>query len=75
MDLFAPLLVVEERHLSEGLQLFEQHPLLGLFDVVLAAAARAGGSDALVSADAAFGDVPRLTHVVPDDAGLDSLLG
>jgi predicted nucleic acid-binding protein len=74
VSLCTPLLVVEESHLSEGLQLFEQHPGLGSFDAVLAAAARAVGADALVSADRAFAEVPRLAHVVPDDAGMDSLL-
>jgi predicted nucleic acid-binding protein len=75
VDVFAPLFVVDESYLSEGLRLFHARPRLGAFDAVLAAAARASGADALVSADAAFGDVPRLTHVVPDDAGLDSLMG
>ncbi len=75
IELFAPLLVVEEHQLSDGLQLFEQHPRLGAFDAVLAATARATNADALVSADAAFAEVPRLAHVVPEHAALDPLLG
>lgn len=72
--LLAPLLVVEEGHLHEGLGLFEQQPNLGSFDAVLAAAARSIQATALVSADTAFGSVPRLTHVVPNKAGVDALL-
>lgn len=73
-DLFAPLLLVEETDLYEGLHLFEHHPTLGPFDAVLAAAARSVGATALVSADAAFGAVPRLAHVVPDASGVKSLV-
>lgn len=73
-DLLAPLLVVEEPELREGLRLFERRPDLGSFDAVLAATARGAGAWALISADAAFGDVPQLSHVFPDKAGVDAIL-
>jgi uncharacterized protein len=74
-DLLSPLLAVGERDLLDGLQLFERHPELGSFDAVLAATAQRAGADALVSADAAYAKVPRLHHVVPDRAGVGTLLG
>lgn len=73
-DLLSPLLVVEETDLSDGLSLFERHAGLGCFDAVLAAAARSAGAAALVSADAAFSEVPGLAHVVPDEEGVASVL-
>jgi len=54
--------------------LFERHEL-GCFDAVLAATAQEAGAAALVSADVAYGGVPRLNHVLPDKAGVDRLLG
>jgi uncharacterized protein len=74
VELLAPLLVVEEQDLTEGLRLFERHPQLGSFDAVLAAAARSASATAVVSADAAYGTVPQLSHVVPDAAGVAALL-
>jgi hypothetical protein len=41
---------------------------------VLAATAIDIDANALVSAGAAFADVPDLTHIVPDDAGVKKLL-
>lgn len=73
-ELLSPLLVVEERDLIEGLRLFERYPRLGSFDAVLAATAYHAGAAALVSADAAYGSVARLNHIVPDEAGIASLL-
>lgn len=58
-DLLAPLLVVETRHLTVGLDLWRAHPELGAVDAVLAAVALAHDAP-LVSADAAFGAVPTL---------------
>lgn len=58
-ELLAPLLVVETRHLTAGLELWRTHPELGAFDAVLAAVALAHDAP-LVSADAAFGAVPAL---------------
>lgn len=69
----APLLVVEETDLREGLRLFEQDTGLGSFDAVLAAAARSI-SAILVSADKAFAEVPNLAHVFPDEDGVRHLL-
>lgn len=74
-DLLAPLLVVDEQGLREGLRLFGEHPQLGSFDSVLVATASTGGAVAVVSADAAFGDVTGVRHVVPDDEGISALLG
>jgi hypothetical protein len=73
-ELLSPLLIVEERDLFEWLRLFERHPRLGSFDAVLAAAAHDAGAAALVSADMAYGAVARLNHIVPDEAGVASLL-
>lgn len=69
-DLLTPLLVIKETDLREGLGLFELHPALGSLDAILAAAARSMDAEALVSADAAFGAIPELNHVVPDDKGV-----
>jgi uncharacterized protein len=73
-DLLVPLLMVDEERLRRGLALFEHTERLGAFDAVLAATAIDVDADALVSADGAFAGVPGLTHVVPDDAGVDRLL-
>lgn len=73
-DLLAPLLTVDEERLRRGLALFEHDDRLGAFDAVLAATAIDADVSALVSADGAFADVPDLTHVVPDDAGVEQLL-
>jgi predicted nucleic acid-binding protein len=73
-DLLAPLVTVDEERLRRGLGLFEHNERLGAFDAVLAATAIDVGASALVSADRAFADVPDLTHVVPDDAGVKRLL-
>ena len=74
LELLSPLLLVEETDLREGLRLFAANDRLGSFDAVLAAAARAAGADALVSADDAFSSVSTITHVVPDDRGVHDLL-
>ena len=71
----APLLVVEELDLREGLRLFEDSAGIGAFDAVLAATAHAAGADALVSADAGFSAVTNIRHVTPDANGISSLLG
>lgn len=73
-ELLAPLLTISVDDLREGLGLYESGDRLGAFDAVLAAAARTAGASALVSADAAFGAVMGLTHVVPDAAGVAGLL-
>lgn len=73
-DLLSPLVEIGEQELRDGLRLFEQHEGLDAADAVLAAAAMARQASALVSADRAFGAVPRLPFVQLD--GLDvSALG
>ena len=74
LDLLAPLLVVGEDDLQDGLRLYARSDRLGAFDAVLAAAASRADADALVSAHAAFAEAD-LTHVVPDAAGVARLLG
>jgi len=73
-DLLSPLLDVTRDDLRKGLALFERGEKLGGFDAVLAAAAIARGTDALVSADMGFAAVDGLTHAVPDKVGVESLL-
>jgi uncharacterized protein len=73
-DLLTPLLATTDEHLHRGLSLFEGIERLGAFDAVLAAAAIAIDTNALVSADLAFAEVDNLPHVVPDDDGVDKLL-
>jgi hypothetical protein len=46
----------------------------GLFDAVLAAAARAAGAEALESADTGFSAIAAIHHVVPDPDGIRELL-
>jgi predicted nucleic acid-binding protein len=70
-----PLLTPSGQQLDDGLTLFEHTDTLGAFDAVLAACAASADVSALVSADAAFAEVPRIPHVVPDRAGVARLLG
>jgi predicted nucleic acid-binding protein len=72
--LLAPLLPVAAAELDRGLGLYEGVEALGPFDAVLAAAAEAAGAAALVSADTGFAELPGLPHVVPDEAGLATLM-
>lgn len=74
-ELLAPLTTPTERCLAEGLALFERSERLGAFDAVLAAAAATLGAIALVSADEAFAELESVRHVIPDRAGVASLLG
>ncbi|MEB3021503.1 type II toxin-antitoxin system VapC family toxin [[Mycobacterium] crassicus] len=71
-ELLAPLVIVSADHLDRGLATFETTPGVGAFDAVLAAVAKSAGAT-LVSADAAFSDIPDITHVVPDAAGVAGL--
>ncbi|MGE5283314.1 MAG: type II toxin-antitoxin system VapC family toxin [Chloroflexota bacterium] len=73
-DLLSPLLEVDGESLRSGLALFERAASVGAFDAVLAAAAISANATALVSADGGFGEIPGLTHVVPDAAGVAGLL-
>jgi predicted nucleic acid-binding protein len=74
IELLSPLLIVEETDLREGLRLYEEGTGFGAFDAVLAAAARAAGAEALVSADAGFSGIPAIHHIIPDAAGVRSLI-
>lgn len=69
-QLLAPLIVVDEDDLMEGLPLFARHDQLGSFDAVLAAAGLRRGVRALVSADQGFGAVDGLPYVDPHDPDL-----
>lgn len=73
--LLAPLLPVDGGDLERGLELYRRLDRLGAVDAVLAAAALGRQASALVSADGGFSAVPGLTAVVPDEAGVDALLG
>jgi len=72
--LFAPLLVVDAADLERGPRLFEDHPELGTFDAVLAAAALTREASALVSADDDFRVVRGLRFVMPGTTVFDNLL-
>lgn len=72
--LLAPLLVVGESELAQGLELFKGHPRLGAFDAVLSATALSRGADALVSADSAFADVAGLPFVGLPSPELEAVL-
>lgn len=74
-ETLSPLLEVDRDSLVSGLRIFEGTEGVGAFDAVLAAAALAAGATALVSADGGFGNVADLPHVLPDAAGVASLLG
>lgn len=73
-ELLSPLLVIDHESFREGLALFERVESLGAFDAVLAAAAISTGAAALVSADSGFANVPNLSFVSPDVAGVATLL-
>ena len=73
-EVLSPLMAVTREDLGHGLALFERSSRLGAFDAVLAAAATARQARALVSADTAFAEVSGLATVVPDEAGVRSLL-
>ncbi len=73
LDLLAPLLVVGEDDLQEGLRLYTRSDRLGAFDAVLAATASRANAAAIVSADAAFVEA-GITRVVPDTRGVAELL-
>ncbi len=74
VTLLTPLLVVGERELDHGLELFASQAELGAFDAVVAATALSHGADALVSADQSFASVPGLAHVAPGSDAFESLL-
>jgi predicted nucleic acid-binding protein len=59
-ELLSPLVMAGRSALEQGLSIFERIPKLGAFDAVLAATALEADADGLVSADAAFAEIPRL---------------
>ncbi|MGI8462394.1 MAG: type II toxin-antitoxin system VapC family toxin [Solirubrobacterales bacterium] len=73
-ELLSPLISISAAQLSNGLAIFEREERPGPFDAVLAASAAAADATALVSADAGFGNVDVIRHVVPDTAGVAELL-
>lgn len=75
VDLLTPLLLVDDAALQAGLSLFAGSDRLGAFDSVLAAAAKLAGAAALVSADAAFAEVPGLTYLAPTNETVAALTG
>lgn len=74
LDLLGPLLEVPDVAVGDALDLLTEHPGLGAFDAVLAAAAIRASCTALVSADAAFSGLRGCEMVVPDERGVDRLL-
>ncbi len=73
LDLLAPLLLVGEGDLQEGLRLYTRSTHLGAFDAVLAATASRANAVALVSADSAFAEA-GIANVFPDADGVARLL-
>jgi predicted nucleic acid-binding protein len=68
------LLPTDAEDLDLGMSLFERHPRLSAFESVLAAAALNRDAEALISADAAFGDVAQPRWINPVTPALDSLI-
>ena len=73
-ELLSPLLQPTIDDLNGGLALFERTQTLGAFDAVLAVCAARAGIDAIVSADSGFAGATEIAHIVPDRAGLSTLL-
>ncbi|MEX0973679.1 MAG: type II toxin-antitoxin system VapC family toxin [Solirubrobacterales bacterium] len=72
--LLAPLLPVTLEALGQGLDIYERVEGMGAFDAVLAAAAKAAGAEALISADTGFAELASPRHVIPDTPGIAALL-
>lgn len=73
-ELFSPLVGAGRSALEQGLTLYERIPTLGAFDAVLAATALEAEADGLVSADAAFAEVPRLRFLELGSPALGELM-
>lgn len=73
-ELLSPLVISARSALDQGLSLFERIPRLGAFDAVLAATALETEADGLVSADAAFAEVPRLRFLELGSPALRELI-
>ena len=74
IEWLSPLLIVDEPDLREGLRLSQEGAAFGSIDAVLAAAAHAAGSEAVVSADTGFSGIAAIRHVVPAPDGVHGLL-
>lgn len=74
-SLLTPLLTTTQEDLPLGLRLYERHDRLDSFDALLAAVALRENATALVSADRAFADVPKLRFVELGSPEFDRLLG
>jgi predicted nucleic acid-binding protein len=74
VDLFEPLLEVPDAAVRDALDLLVEHPKLGAFDSVLAAAAIRAGCSALITTDAAFTGIRGCPVVVPDSVGIHRLV-
>lgn len=68
------MLMATPEDLDRGLRLFADHPGLGSFDAVLAAAAIGHGAEALVSADVGFAAIPGLRWIDPATPDLESII-
>lgn len=73
LDVLAPLLLVGEADLEEGLRLYQRSDRLGTFDAVLASTAGRANAAALVSADSTFAEAD-VAHVIPHADGVARLL-
>jgi predicted nucleic acid-binding protein len=73
-QLLSPLLAADEDVLERGLAIYERNARIGAFDAILAASALVSDAEVLVSADSAFGSVPRLRHVMPGTPEFERLL-
>jgi predicted nucleic acid-binding protein len=73
-ELLSPLISPTVDDLNAGLSLFERTETLGAFDAVLAVCAARAGLTAIVSADGGFARLAEIEHIVPDRAGLSTLL-
>jgi predicted nucleic acid-binding protein len=73
-ELLSPLLMAGRAALEQGLGLFERIPRLGAFDAVLAAVALESDAVGIVSADAAYAEVPRLKFLELGSPALQELI-
>lgn len=74
-ELLAPLLIVDDAAVADGLRLFERTRKLGAFDCALAAAAISNEAEAIVSADASFAEIGAVAWWRPDGREIARLLG
>jgi predicted nucleic acid-binding protein len=75
LSLLTPLVATTHEDMPVAVRLFERHDRLNAFDALLAAVALRENATALVSADRAFADVPKLRFVELGSPELERLLG